>query len=85
MLTKKQKLKISKDLPYGYANKIVEILKNKGVKNNDGGYHSAAAVRNVMSTRTNLDIEEAILEYHTEITDRKQSIKNSAKKKLKTA
>lgn len=85
MLSKKQKQKITNNLPYGYAKKVVDILNRNGKTNANGKSYSETSVRQVLVDRENLDIEEALLELYEETISKKQNLKSKAKKTLKSA
>ena len=84
MLTKTEKQKLRKNLPHGYAKKVVDILNTKELFNTNGDSYSEASVRRVLADRENLDIEEALLELYEKVKVRKKTIKEKAKKALET-
>lgn len=62
MIAPEQREKIRTVLGYGYANKVKEVLAERGIRNSEGNEHDTAMISHVFTgRRDNEVIEDAIL------------------------
>ncbi|WP_298427948.1 hypothetical protein [uncultured Kordia sp.] len=83
MIHKEQRKKIKKILGYHYSDKVLKILKEKGITNKKGTVYGSSMIRNVFNgLNENKEIEIAILELFVNTLEEKEEVEKIKKQLL---